>query len=950
MMPSDENDAVFQWQPAPWAEAATLIQVLLGLSSPPAEGSIPGLNVSVTRLPFYQRFRLFWFSRQDEGERRLNFFMLHAPGGAVLLDGTGDGIHLVNRNENLVLAPALQDDYLRFFMFFMRGQGAAFCLLEDHSLLIAPDDPARAGAFERLQATARPLQLLGVDGSGSGTFWGIVEYANDIYACTIAVASNGDVHMLQDEQVFDDYPGGMVAPILPLDDPAQVLRLQPAPSGSGRPPSVPPPGVGAGSVPGFNPSSDRDVTQRFVAVLLEHALYPVRRHTLLERFNPLANKHYPIVPLAQLVQQSWPVIAIESEHPFVEELIAELLVQHFPAGAQPVTLRGTSDADGNRLVIDRNLPDHALVLLPLQAYRSVSDVEWVAHEIAVREVAALIGCERLADIPEPLRRAVDLHLRLPVINDEIFRDQFRRILSAPLPQRWRTGGTHWVRFVLATDFHQVVKAGLAPAAALRYIRQRVQARLSQVDTRSGPGLRDLHGLSEARQFAEDLIADIRAARDGEIAWTDVDPGILLVGPPGTGKTSLARAIAKDCGIKFISASASGWQATGHLGDHIRAMRASFAEARRYAPSILFIDEIDSIGNRGNFAGQSAQYAIEVVNALLELIQGIDPAAPVFVIAATNHVDLIDPALRRAGRLDRTVTIPYPNVEALKAIFDYYLSGPASADRLASGIDTTALGVLAFGLTGADVETFVRGAARRARKAGRPINQDDLVAEVTRKPRSSSGAVRLTPDDMRRVALHEAGHALARYLGSRGGQDISYVSIVPRADGTLGFVAAVPSPNVLMTRAQYREQLQVFLAGRAAEELEYGPDGVSAGAGGESQQSDLAVASRVATGLVCQQGMAESGQMLWSNQPTGLQRDEAERLLRDAYAEVRGRLDSHRAQLQKLTDALVTRQELSGDEVRQILASGQAQARARVGRTRTATRPAGKPARTGKRRT
>lgn len=917
-MPSDADDSLFQWQPLPWEEAAWVIQSLFGLPSPPAEGSIPGLSVSATRLPFYQQFRLLWFSRPDAGGVRRNFFVLHSSWGGILLNGVSDGIHTANTQEKLDLPADLRDDYLRFFMFFMRAPGSNFCLLEDDSLLVRPDDPAVLPTFERLRGAVRPLQLLSTDAAGNSIFWGVLEFAGEIYDFTISVAANGEVNMVEENRLFDDNPRGMVAPMASLDDPALVLGLNRA-QGGNRPPPGAPPGIGTANVPGFNPRSDREVTQVFVAVLLEHSLHPVRRHTLLERFNPLANKLYPIAPLAQLVQQSWPVIAIESEHPFIEEIVAELLASHITGATQPAILRGSGDGDGNRLIIDRNMPDHALILLPLHAYRSVADVEWVAHEIAVREVAALIGCERLSAVPEPLRRAVDLHLRLPTINEEVFREQFRRILGATLPSGWRRGGTHWVRYVVATDFHQAVKAGLGPAAALRYIRQRVLDRLSQVDTHAGPGLGELHGLSEARQVAEDLISDIRAAREGRIAWSEVDPGILLVGPPGTGKSTLARAIAKDCGIKFVAASAAGWQAAGHLGDHIRAMRASFAEARRYAPSILFIDEIDSVGNRANFAGANAQYSIEVVNALLELIQGIDAAAPVFVIAATNHADHVDPALRRAGRLDRTVTIPYPNVEALKAIFDYYLAGLANAGHASDGIDSAALGVLAFGLTGADVETFVRGAARRARKAGRPVSQEDLVAEVTRKPRSSEGAVRLTADDMRRVALHEAGHALARHLGSSNGQDITYVSIVPRADGTLGFVAAMPSPNVLLTRAQYREQLQVFLAGRAAEELEYGPDGVSTGAGGESQQSDLAVASRVATGLVCHQGMAENGQILWSDAPNTAQREEAGRLLRDAYAEIRGRLDSHRAKLLRLADALIARQELSGEEVRQVLA-------------------------------
>ncbi len=146
--------------------------------------------------------------------------------------------------------------------------------------------------------------------------------------------------------------------------------------------------------------------------------------------------------------------------------------------------------------------------------------------------------------------------------------------------------------------------------------------------------------------------------------------MLLVGPPGTGKTTLARAIAKEAELRFVVASASAWQSVGHLGDHLRAMRASFAEARRYAPSILFIDEIDTVGNRDRLSGHNAQYGIEVVNALLELISAQDPERPVIVIAASNAPERVDPALRRAGRLDQTIALPYPTVDALASIFNY----------------------------------------------------------------------------------------------------------------------------------------------------------------------------------------------------------------------------------------------------------------------------------------
>ena len=434
-------------------------------------------------------------------------------------------------------------------------------------------------------------------------------------------------------------------------------------------------------------------------------------------------------------------------------------------------------------------------------------------------------------MPEPLRRVADLVLTLPRIDARLFVEVFQKVLGAPPPVAWDKDGADWTRYLLHTDFHAPLRLKLAPTEAIAYLRERCKARLAQVSAGTSPRLEELHGLGEARQVAEDLIADIAAARAGKIAWSAVDRGVLLVGSPGTGKTTLARAIARACEVKFIHASAAQWQSTGALDVHLRAIRESFAEARRYAPAILFLDEIDSIGNREQLSGSNAVYQTEVIIAVLEQLQGIDPEEPVMVIAATNYVEKVDPALRRAGRLDQVVTIPLPNVAGLEQIFTYHLKPYRQAKEVGRDVDTKLLAQLAFGLTGADVEFFVRGAARRARKARRGMTQADLVAEITRRPRRPDSVVRLTPEEMRRVAAHEAGHALIGLLSPRAAHEITFVSIVPRTNGSLGFTATVPPEGAVMTRREVLERLQMVLAGRAAEELVYGKDDVGLGAGG-----------------------------------------------------------------------------------------------------------------------
>jgi ATP-dependent Zn protease len=456
---------------------------------------------------------------------------------------------------------------------------------------------------------------------------------------------------------------------------------------------------------------------------------------------------------------------------------------------------------------------------------------------------------------------------------------------------------------------------LPPGKAFAYIRAQVGDRLQSVDPGIGLGLSDLHGLGEAREWAEDLIADIHAAIAGKLPWSQVDRGALLVGAPGTGKTTLAKAIAKGCGVKFIQASASGWMAEGvSLGPHISAIRKTFSEARDYAPSILFIDEIDSLGSREKFSGDNNSiYQTEVVNAVLEQIQGLDPAAPVFVIGATNLEDNVDPALRRAGRLDRVIRIPRPNSAALDHIYRYYLTALGPGIPVDPALDTLALGKLSVGLTGADVERIVRGASRRARKGGRPMSQTDVIDEITNKPRGSEAVLTLTPADIERTATHEAGHALALFLSASKGSDIGFVTIVPRDNGTLGFVQPLPDERVHLTRKDYEEQLDVFVAGRAAEELKYGKEGVSSGA-----STDLQGATVLVTRMVTQLGLPGSGKLLVSESMSAADTAQAEAALAQAYQRTLKKLKSHGKQLDRLAKALADRQELTGNEAREVL--------------------------------
>jgi AAA+ superfamily predicted ATPase len=854
------------------------------------------------RLSFYESHRLLElvFVRDRGAERA---FVLDGPRGTAWLNGESGPIHDTNEAESLALTKATAADYVRFFFYFLRADDGAFVLIESGEEVGPADDvgepsDGEAGALslEQARSKACPVKMHKSDSDERWVSDITVAYGGTLFSSSLAVEPDGNVEMTDDDVIGE--LGGLAVPQAPS------LALQAK-------------------------AGDREITQAVVAVLLEDALQELNADTragtvLLRHFNPQTQATKPSEQLSRLLE-SHAIVIIESDIPFVEDVVAQLV-----AGVETArdAVRASALQPGyDDLRCDITVNESSkLYLLSMHAYRSLFDAERTAHDLSFSDAAVLIGCNRAADVPEPLRRIADSILTFPAIDRRRFGRIFEGVFDAKPAEGWDAGGADWTHFLVPGDFHMARRLALGPDDALSVLRDRVQARLSQVTPDDGPGLDNLYGIGEARQIAEDLIADIQAAQVEQIPWSVVDKGLLLVGAPGTGKTTLARAVAKECGVKFVVASAAKWQSAGALDEHLRAMRSDFAEARRYAPAILFIDELDSIGSRENLSGPSAVYQTDVINALLEEIQGIGSTDPVIVIGATNYVEKIDPALRRAGRLDQIVEIPLPNVEGLECIFGYHLSRfSASGGALASDIDKRALAELAFGLTGADVEFFVRGAARRARRENRPVDQKDVVAEITRRPRRPDSAPRLTPHEMHRVAVHEAGHTVARLISSTHGVDLTFASIIPRLDGSLGFTAAVPTNTRVLTRQMMVEELETVLAGRAAEEVVFGADQIGGGAGGTSSSSDLAVATNLATLIVCQSGLGADGFLRWTTEPTAEQNEKINELINAAYRNIRSRLQTCRELFDRVAAALEDKQELSGKELRGLATSISAEA-------------------------
>lgn len=406
-------------------------------------------------------------------------------------------------------------------------------------------------------------------------------------------------------------------------------------------------------------------------------------------------------------------------------------------------------------------------------------------------------------------------------------------------------------------------------------------------------LAELAGLDEARDIAVGITEDLRSWAAGTLDWHDVHRGLLIAGPPGCGKTELARAMAREPGIHLEAGSYATWQAAGHLGLMLEAMRESFRRAAAQAPSVLFIDEIDSFGSRvGGRTSRNESYEEKVIGGLLELLDGIGGRQGVVVIGACNHPERIDPAIRRAGRFDDLVHIARPGSAALATILRQQLGNDLAE------VDLTHLGQMAVGRSGADCAAAVRTARAKARRARRQLEERDLRDALGPDHQALPLPMR------RRAALHEAGHAIiiavlglgivkALRIGAEGGETITRWH---------------PTEQ---TAAQAHRQCMAHLGGRAAELLMLGD--ASAGAGGDPE-ADLARATRLLLACELSLGLGDHGHLSIGADPDlrlllslpSATRARLQRRLDRAMEDAQDILCQHHALLEKLAHDLETR--------------------------------------------
>ncbi|MBY5587696.1 AAA family ATPase [Rhizobium leguminosarum] len=429
---------------------------------------------------------------------------------------------------------------------------------------------------------------------------------------------------------------------------------------------------------------------------------------------------------------------------------------------------------------------------------------------------------------------------------------------------------------------------------------------------SGPPptcLEELEGYGAARLWGMDLAGDIAAWKRGEIPWKEVDRGILLSGPPGSGKTLFASALAQTCGIEIVATSVSRWLAAGYLGDVLTAMRKSFQEAEAKKPSILFVDELDGIGDRATFR-EHRDYWTQVVNLMLELVDGYDRAEGVVLVGATNHPERIDPALRRAGRLDHHVAISLPDAETRRWLCRRYLSANLSS------IDLDRISASTVGFSGADFEKLGRDVRRQARRAGREISAS-MVMDLL------PPAVKITGSRRRTVAVHEAGHAIVGLVLELGELIEVVVHDEVRLNGAAAGHTVFTLDDVERDRQTFLNQIAMLLGGRLAEEVILGT--AYEGAGG--QGSDINKAADLATFMDVQLGMGEELGYFSATSPSELEglrkrvpavRERVERALLKQWQRARMIVEQHVEVIELIASELEATGRIGGQAVKTLL--------------------------------
>ncbi|MCB1198535.1 MAG: ATP-dependent zinc metalloprotease FtsH, partial [Deltaproteobacteria bacterium] len=439
------------------------------------------------------------------------------------------------------------------------------------------------------------------------------------------------------------------------------------------------------------------------------------------------------------------------------------------------------------------------------------------------------------------------------------------------------------------------------------------------------------GIDEAKEELEEIIDFLKDPKKFTDMGVRIPKGVLLVGPPGTGKTLLAKAVAGEADVPFFSISGSDFVEM-FVGVGASRVRDLFDQGRKHAPCIIFIDEIDAVGRqRGAGMGGGHDEREQTLNQMLVEMDGFDPHEGVILIAATNRADVLDPALLRPGRFDRQVMVPLPEVTGRKAILQVHAKKVPCADDV--NLEVLAKGTVGF--SGADLENLINEAALlAAREDRKKVTMDDFEEAKDKlmmgKQRKS---IKMSDEEKKMTAYHEAGHALVATM-SPDADPVHKVTIMPRGMA-LGVTHQLPEKDKYsLQKAEAETIISVLMGGRVAEEVVFGK--ISNGAA-----NDIERASSLARKMVCEWGMSDvlgplsykqsqeqvfvaremSHKSHMSEATAQVIDQEVRKLVVDNYEKAKNLIVKHRDKLDKLAQALLEKEIVSGEELRALFGLG-----------------------------
>ena len=451
---------------------------------------------------------------------------------------------------------------------------------------------------------------------------------------------------------------------------------------------------------------------------------------------------------------------------------------------------------------------------------------------------------------------------------------------------------------------------------------------AKVYVQSTHGIRfaDVAGEDEAKENLQEIVNYLHDPKQYEEIGASMPKGILLVGPPGTGKTMLAKAVAGESNVPFFSISGSEFVEM-FVGMGASKVRDLFKQAKEKAPCIVFIDEIDAIGqkrNSGQFGGNDERE--QTLNQLLTEMDGFEGNTGVIILAATNRPDSLDPALTRPGRFDRRVPVELPDLKGREEILKVH----AKKVKIAPGVDFNTVARMASGASGAELANIVNEAALRAVRAGRKsVTQADLEEsiEVVIAGYQKKNSI-LTDHEKCIVAYHEIGHALVAAKQSNSAP-VQKITIIPRTSGALGYTMQVDEGNhYLMNKAELENKIATLTGGRAAEEVAF--NSITTGA-----SNDIEQATKLARAMLTRYGMSDKFDMVAletvNNQYLGgdtslacsaqTQREIDQKvveLVKTQHEKAIRILTENRAKLDELAQYLYQKETITGEEFMDIL--------------------------------